>query len=288
MNLLRRFVGIMILSLTSAWLAKAANAQPSNAIPALPPGGQLVDVGGYNLYLNVTGAGNPAVVLIAGAGDYSFDWSLVQPEVSRFARVCSYDRCGFGWSDLGPTPRTMKQEVHELHLALKNVGLQPPYVLAGHSVGGLVARVYAEELPSEVAGIALVGVIVGASLQYYFSRSTEHRKRLYELRAGSYVDYLASLAANAVANRTVDEALKVKSRLQAADAKARISIYGSNDVVAALAKSDRSGAALDDQTSIDLFVSACQTMRSESVGDTNLPSGGLSQLLVGGELSDSL
>jgi pimeloyl-ACP methyl ester carboxylesterase len=95
-------------------------------------------------------------VLIAGAGDYSFDWSLVQPALARETRVCSYDRAGFAWSDVGPNPRTMLQEAVELHLLLQNGGVRSPVLLVGHSIGGLIARVYAREYPNEVAGLALV------------------------------------------------------------------------------------------------------------------------------------
>lgn len=120
------------------------------------PPGRLVDVGGYRLHLDCKGAGRPTVVLIAGAGDFSFDWALVQPRAARFARVCSYDRAGLAWSDLGPTPRTMRQDAHELRTLLARAGISPPYVLVGHSVGGLIARVYAEHYPGEVAGLVLV------------------------------------------------------------------------------------------------------------------------------------
>ncbi|HEY0036832.1 MAG TPA: alpha/beta hydrolase, partial [Longimicrobium sp.] len=92
-----------------------------------------MDVGGYRLHIDCTGRGGPTVVLIAGSGDFSFDWSLVQSPLSSSGRVCSYDRAGQAWSDLGPVPRTMKQEVHELHLLLRRAGERPPYVLVGHS-----------------------------------------------------------------------------------------------------------------------------------------------------------
>jgi pimeloyl-ACP methyl ester carboxylesterase len=139
-----------------AALSSAALFIPFAGAQSWPPTGQLVDIGGYKLHIHATGEGKPVIVLIAGAGDFSFDWSLVQPGVSRFARLASYDRAGLAWSDLGPTPRTMKQDAYELHLLLQGAGLAPPYVLVGHSVGGLIARVYATQFPEEVAGMVLV------------------------------------------------------------------------------------------------------------------------------------
>jgi pimeloyl-ACP methyl ester carboxylesterase len=134
----------------------SAAVQQKGGPPAPAPPGRLVDIGGYRLHLNCTGKNGPAVVLIAGAGDFSFDWGLVQPGVSRFARACSYDRAGLAWSDPGPTPRTMLQDAYELHALLRAAGVKPPYVLVGHSIGGLIARVYAEQYPREVAGMVLV------------------------------------------------------------------------------------------------------------------------------------
>lgn len=97
-----------------------------------------------------------AVILEAGAGDFSVDWSVVQPLVAPFARVCSYDRAGAGWSDLGPRPRTMRQQVWELHSLLEMAGEKPPYVLVGHSYGGWLARLFAEKYPADVSGLVLV------------------------------------------------------------------------------------------------------------------------------------
>lgn len=151
-------------SLTAMLIIPAVLLQPVVGLaqqqPATTSGyrhpGRLIDVGGYRLHINSTGKGEPAVVLIAGSGDFSFDWSLVQPAVSHFSRVSSYDRAGFAWSDLGPTPRTMQQEAHELHSLLRKAGVKRPYVLVGHSIGGLIARVYAAAYPGEVAGMVLV------------------------------------------------------------------------------------------------------------------------------------
>jgi pimeloyl-ACP methyl ester carboxylesterase len=138
--------------------AAPARAQRDTA-PPLPPPGRLVDVGGWRLHLDCRGtarAGQPTVILEAGAGDFSAEWSLVQPRVATFARVCAYDRAGDGWSDLGPHPRTMRQLVYELHTLLERAGERPPYVLAGQSYGAVVVRLYAATYPADVAGVVLV------------------------------------------------------------------------------------------------------------------------------------
>lgn len=118
-----------------------------------PPLGKLVDVGGYRVHVYCTGAGSPTVVIV-GAG-FSFNWGLVQPEVAKFTQVCAYDHSGIGWSDAGPAD-SCDLRVGEVHTALKNLGIKGPYVLVGHSLGGLVARVYAGKYPDETAGIVFV------------------------------------------------------------------------------------------------------------------------------------
>lgn len=123
---------------------------------AFPPPGQLVDVGGYQLHIYCLGAGSPTVVTENGLGGSSPDWTLVQPAVSQTTRVCSYDRAGSGWSETGPTPRTSRQISAELHTLLTKAGIAGPYVLVGHSAGGMHAQVYASEYPADVAGLVLV------------------------------------------------------------------------------------------------------------------------------------
>jgi len=134
-------------------------AQSESTPPPFPPPGDLVDVGGWRLHLNCTGearASQPTVILEAGLGDFSVEWSLVQPSVAKFARVCSYDRAGDGWSDLGPHPRTLRQIIYELHTLLDNADLKPPFVLVGHSYGGWLVQLYASTYKAEVAGMVLV------------------------------------------------------------------------------------------------------------------------------------
>jgi pimeloyl-ACP methyl ester carboxylesterase len=121
-----------------------------------PPPGELVDVGGHSLHLNCVGEGSPTVILESGLGAMSVDWANIQPEVSDTTRVCAYDRAGTGWSEPGPGPGDPQQIAAELHTLLANAGIDGPYVLVGHSFGGLYVRMYAYQYPNEVEGMVLV------------------------------------------------------------------------------------------------------------------------------------
>jgi pimeloyl-ACP methyl ester carboxylesterase len=122
----------------------------------IPPPGQLIDVGGFRLHINRAGHGSPAVVFESALGGSSLSWTLVQAEVARFARACSYDRAGFGWSDAGPLPRTAGRIADELRVLLNRAGEAPPYVLVGHSFGGLVMQVFAARYRRDTAALVLV------------------------------------------------------------------------------------------------------------------------------------
>ena len=124
-----------------------------------PPIGQLVDIGGYRLHIFCTGqseAGEPTVIIEAGSGSVGLMWSLVQSETSRFARICTYDRAGLGWSEPSPHPRTSDVITNELHTLLANARVVGPYILVGHSLGGIFVREYQYKFPQQVAGIILV------------------------------------------------------------------------------------------------------------------------------------
>jgi pimeloyl-ACP methyl ester carboxylesterase len=124
---------------------------------AYPPPGRMIDVGGYRLHLNCIGAGSPTVVIEAGWGDSSVSWSSwVQPAAARTTRVCTYDRAGMGYSDPGPLPRTAQQFARELHTLLVRADVPGPYVLVGHSLGGLLVRVFTHEYPTDVVGVVLI------------------------------------------------------------------------------------------------------------------------------------
>jgi pimeloyl-ACP methyl ester carboxylesterase len=121
-----------------------------------PAPGQLVDVGGHRLHLHCGGEGVPTVILEGGSGEASPMWGWIQPAIAKTTRVCSYDRAGFGWSERGPAPRDADRIVTELHALLGNAGIQPPLVLAGHSFGGELVRLYQHRYPQDVAGMVLV------------------------------------------------------------------------------------------------------------------------------------
>jgi pimeloyl-ACP methyl ester carboxylesterase len=123
--------------------------------PAGPPG-RLIDAGGFRLHLHGAGSGTPTVVLDAALGGSSVSWSLVQPGIAAFTRVCSYDRAGFGWSDAGPLPRTASRLAREFRTLLAHAGERPPFLLVGHSFGGVVMRVFAGEFREDVVGLVLV------------------------------------------------------------------------------------------------------------------------------------
>lgn len=150
--------GIVIALIASLALAGAgyeAIAAGRDA-KAYPPPGQMVDVGGYRLHIQCIGKGSPTVVLDAGLGGSSLDWNLVQGDLSQTTRVCAYDRAGMGWSDAGPQPRTPDHIARELYTLLTNAGIDGPYVLVGHSLGGKNIRMFTLQHPDLVAGMVLV------------------------------------------------------------------------------------------------------------------------------------
>jgi pimeloyl-ACP methyl ester carboxylesterase len=155
---LLRWGGLLLVLLTALASAGWVYETRSEAAEAgrYPPPGQLVDVGGYRLHINCQGTGSPTVIVDAGLGDWSTAWSLVQPQLARETKTCTYDRAGSGWSDPGPRPRTAAAFSSELHTVLARANVEGPYVLVGHSMGGLTMQLFASQYRSEVVGLVLV------------------------------------------------------------------------------------------------------------------------------------
>ena len=144
---------IVIFSLGTVIAGQIAKANMKQKHPAP---GQLVDVGGYKLHINCMGEGRPTVILAAGLGDFSVTWDMVQPEIAKTTRVCAYDRAGYGWSDPSPYELTINGMADELHTMLVNANIPGPYVMVGHSLSGLMVRVFTHNYPEDVAGMVLV------------------------------------------------------------------------------------------------------------------------------------
>ena len=153
MALVGLIVALLVLAVAGAIYQTIATERAERAYP---PPGEMVGVGGYSLHINCVGQGSPTVLLDGGSGEMSADWVLVQREVSGTTRVCAYDRAGMGWSEMGPEPRDAKRISGELHALLAEAGIEGPYVLVGHSFGGMYMQTYAARYPEEVTGMALV------------------------------------------------------------------------------------------------------------------------------------
>lgn len=122
----------------------------------LPRIGRAVDIGGRSLNIHCSGAGTPVVIFDAGAGSPGLVWSTIQDDIAKETRACWFDRAGYGWSDIGPFPRTSAAMSTDLHELLYRDTIAMPFIYVGHSLGGLNARVYNRMYPTEIAGVVFV------------------------------------------------------------------------------------------------------------------------------------
>jgi pimeloyl-ACP methyl ester carboxylesterase len=153
-----RIVGVSAGAAAALGLASAAYQAAGEARDRRrhPPPGHLVDVGGYRLHAVCAGRGSPAVVIIPALGATAAEWAEVQQSLARETTVCVYDRAGLGWSDSPPRRRAGQAMGEELHALLRGLGIGPPYVRVGHSLGGVLARIFIQLYPGEVIGLALI------------------------------------------------------------------------------------------------------------------------------------
>jgi pimeloyl-ACP methyl ester carboxylesterase len=142
-------VFLMASLVSTAWLS-------AQSVDIGPPPGRLVDIGGRRLHLDCQGAGSPTVIFEAGASAFAIDWALVQPRLARVTRACSYDRARYGWSDPSPSAEMPANVVRDLHALLQAAGERPPFVMVGHSRGGVYVRIFQRRYPDDVAAMVLV------------------------------------------------------------------------------------------------------------------------------------
>lgn len=149
--------GVLLVLFLIGWLCFTGNRIKRDLGTKYPPPGQMIDIGSYRLHVNCQGdVSENAPIVVMEAAEFSLSWALVQPDIAKFARACSYDRAGLGWSEVSPRPRTAANIVEELHTLLEQAGEKPPYLLVGHSKGGMYMRLFAQKYPGEVVGMVLV------------------------------------------------------------------------------------------------------------------------------------
>lgn len=218
-----------------------------------PPPGELVDIGGRSLHLVCMGEGSPTILIESGAQDWSTGWRRPQQAMAAFTQVCSYDRAGIGWSEPSSDPKDGLHMVADLHALLEAARIEPPVVLVGHSLGGMLNRIYYSEYPNQVAGMVLAEPGDPDLVQEMFPESPG------EVAFGSWVDTLASMATRVGLVRWFYRDLfegKGYPDGEVARTRARIPLPAST---AALASTVR-----------HLPVTAAQTRRNESLGEIPL------------------
>ena len=170
-----------IMVLLVGVLGACSTATQASTPPGTPG---LVEVGGRLLYLTCQGQGSPAVVLEAGGKGNSASWSPVLPGIAEFTRVCAYDRAGGGYSSSVPAHESLEAMVHDLHALLDAAGVEGPYVIVGHSLGGRLVRPFADLYPSDVVGMVLVDPGHEAFLTRAQAALTPHEWEQYIEAAG--------------------------------------------------------------------------------------------------------
>jgi pimeloyl-ACP methyl ester carboxylesterase len=153
----RMVLGLIVLIVALGLLGATYQAAAGKADEKrFPPPGQLIDVGGYRMHIHCLGEGSPTVLLDSANMGTVSNWAWIQPQIAETTRVCAYDRADLGWSDLSSTPNDTRQNAEALHTLLDKAGESGPFVLVGHSFGGLYVRMYAEMYPDDVVGLVFI------------------------------------------------------------------------------------------------------------------------------------
>jgi pimeloyl-ACP methyl ester carboxylesterase len=210
--------------------------------------GQLIDVGGHRLHLSCTGSGTPTVVLEPGGGEMSSNLGWIAPAVARDSRVCVYDRAGRGWSEPADTPQDGPQIATDLHRLLQRGDVPGPYVVAGHSFGGLYVLTFAARYPDEVAGMVLVDSTAPASAANPGAPSPGHGGSDAAMgRVSALVSTTARLGLGRLYAQSASGSLPPRSRDEVRASDATPSTLGStiDEYVQATASSEQAAALGD-------------------------------------------
>jgi pimeloyl-ACP methyl ester carboxylesterase len=169
----------LILMMSAGWFyQRLGTARDHQRHPAL---GELVDLGSHSLHCLIMGQGTPTVIFESGLMSTVLSWRDCQSEIAKTTRTICYDRAGLGWSDFGPEIRDADRIVNELRKLLDRARILPPYVLVGHSFGGLTIRLFAARYPEQVCGLVLIDPVVPGE----WNPASERNKK--SIRTGSKI-----------------------------------------------------------------------------------------------------
>jgi pimeloyl-ACP methyl ester carboxylesterase len=192
--LLLVFLAIILILIVSGFLYQAWGTASDRR--RFPPPGRLVECGGRRWHVIESGEGAPAVVLESGISASCLNWTSIRTEAARFTKAVSYDRASLGWSDPAGTPRLLSELTQELHGVLQAARIPPPYVLTGHSFGGLIVRSYAAKYPNEVAGLILIDPLAArAWLELSEAQARALRHGVNLSRRGAFLAHLGVVRA---------------------------------------------------------------------------------------------
>ncbi|KAB2488370.1 alpha/beta fold hydrolase [Priestia endophytica] len=143
-----------------------------------PPDGQMIDMGKREIHVNITGSKTslPPVVIEAGTGNWSYDWSSVQKELSKHTQVITYDRAGYGWSDPPPGGFSVDTTIDDLNKVIEAAEIDTPVILVGHSVGGIYSRLFADKYPERVSGL----VLIDSRNEYFAAKAEKFNDKFFE------------------------------------------------------------------------------------------------------------
>jgi pimeloyl-ACP methyl ester carboxylesterase len=182
-NIIRVGLGAALFPLT-AWNLTM------NKVSSVPPPGKIVKTSRSEIHVIDSGSGPATVILEAGLSSVSIDWSFVQPELTKAARVISYDRGNYGWSRSSRKTMTAGDSIEELREMLQAVDAKPPFILVGHSYGGMIMRLFASTYPEETAGV----ILVDAAHENQYIENDQNKPRIQKFKRLAQIGFVTSLA----------------------------------------------------------------------------------------------
>ena len=182
-------ITIILLTLVSGFLYEYTNYK--NVKSNYPPDGEMIDVGGRGMHMNIKGIKTslPPVLIETGTGNWSYDWSNIQEELSKHTLVITYDRAGYGWSDPPPSGFNIDMTINDLNNILESSKIDTPVILVGHSVGGIYSRLFADKYPDKVSGM----ILVDSRNEFFSEQAKTYNERFFETQDQKMNQFLSQI-----------------------------------------------------------------------------------------------